>query len=44
MAEDQDLEVLRPVAARKLAATGRETAQHGEDDPAQHGRRMVPTP
>jgi hypothetical protein len=44
VAEDQDLEVLGPIPPRKLAASGRETAQEGEGEPAQHGRRMVPMP
>jgi hypothetical protein len=39
-----NLEVLRPVASRKLAATGRETAQHGEDDPAQPAGRWYRRP
>jgi hypothetical protein len=42
MAEDQDLDFLRSVVTHTLTAPGRKTAQDGEGEPGQHGRRMVP--
>ncbi len=44
VAEDEDLDVLGPVASRDVTEPSHETSEDGERDPAQHGRRMVPMP